>query len=192
MKLVTTLSKTIRGKANIWLLLVITIIMFGLGYAITSSFSPSAELMRLAYGRNAPDAQFWRTPNILYAQLADYGENGRRLYLTRISPFDLFIPLGQALFLSFAITLIFRRAFKVYSRWQLLNVVPFGAMAFDYLENISIVLIMLAYPTRLNVLAAAAMIFTALKFIISIVSMAFILFGIVIWLGNSLRAGSRH
>ena len=116
-----TFSQRIQQAANIKLLLVLSAIMFCLGYAITSSISPSEELMALAHGRNVPDAQFWRPADALYLQLADYGEYGRRLYLARISPVDLFIPLAQALFLSVAISLAFRRAFDTNSRWQRLN-----------------------------------------------------------------------
>jgi hypothetical protein len=192
MNTLSAVSKTLQNKANIGLLLIITVIMVGLGYMITSSVSPSAELMELAHGRNVPDAQFWRTPDTLYTQLTDYGEHGRRLYLTHISPFDLFIPLGQALFLSFAITLVFQRAFKADSRWQLLNTVPFGAMIFDYFENISTVTIMLFYPTRLTALAAAATIFTALKFIISVASIALIPLGLIAWLWGSLRTRNKR
>jgi len=86
MNVISAFSKAIQSKANIGLLLIITIIMVGLGYMITSSVSPSVGLMKLAHGRNVLDAQFWRTPDTLYTQLADYGELGRRLYLTRISP----------------------------------------------------------------------------------------------------------
>ena len=188
-----TFSKRIQQAANIKLLLVLSAIMFCLGYAITSSISPSEELMALAHGRNVPDAQFWRPADALYLQLADYGEYGRRLYLARISPVDLFIPLAQALFLSVAISLAFRRAFDTNSRWQRLNVLPFAAMVGNYLENASIVSIMLAYPNRLEILAGAAAIFTALKFIVSFASIGLILTGLVARWANSLfRGGLRR
>ena len=188
-----TFSKRIQQAANIKLLLVLSAIMFCLGYAITSSICPSEELMALAHGRNVPDAQFWRPADALYLQLADYGEYGRRLYLARISPVDLFIPLTQALFLSVAISLAFRRAFDTNSRWQRLNVLPFAAMVGNYLENASIVSIMLAYPNRLEILAGAAAIFTALKFIVSFASIGLILTGLVARWANSLfRGGLRR
>ena len=188
-----TFSQRIQQAASIRLLLLLSVVMFCLGYAITSSISPSEELMALAHGRNVPDAQFWRPADALYLQLADYGEYGRRLYLARISPVDLFIPLAQALFLSVAISLAFRRAFDTNSRWQRLNVLPFAAMVGDYLENASIVSIMLAYPNRLEILAGAAAIFTALKFIVSFASIGLILTGLVARWANSLfRGGLRR
>lgn len=188
MKILTTLNKQIQQIASVRLWLFLTIIMFGLGYAITSSVSPSEELMALADGLNVPDTQFWRSADALHNQLTDYGEHGRRLYLTRISPVDLFIPLAQALFLSVATTLVFQRAFDANSGWQLLNTLPFAAMVGDYLENASIVSIILAYPNRLDALAAAAALFTAVKFIASIASIGLIIVGVVVWLVKWIRA----
>lgn len=184
MKLLNDLNKRIQQFASLRLWLLLTLIMFGLGYAMTSSISPSAELMSLAGGRNMPDTQFWRSAYFLYSQLTDYGAHGRRLYLTRVSPVDLFIPLAQALFLSVAITLLFRQVFQPDSAWQLLNTLPFAAMIGDYLENVSIVSIILAYPNRLDTLALASAFFTAIKFIASLASIGLIILGAVIWLMN--------
>ncbi len=182
MNSLTTLSKRIQGIASIKSFLFLTLIMFGLGYAMLSSASPSEELMALADGLNVPDTQFWRSADALYSQLADYGEYGIHLYLTRVSPVDLFIPIAQALFLAIPITLIFQRAFDEKSVWQLLNAIPFAAMAGDYLENASIASIMLAYPNRLDALASVSAIFTAIKFIASFASIGLIVAGLVIWL----------
>ena len=189
MKILTALNHRIYQAASARLLLLLTIILFGLGYAITSSISPSAELMALAHGRNVPDAQFWRSADTLYSILSEYGMYGIHLYLTRISPVDLFIPLGQALFLSITITLIFRHAFdSTNSDWQMLNTLPFAAMIGDYLENASIVSIMLSYPNRLGALAVAAGLFTFVKFIASIISIGLIIIGLIAWLAKWIRS----
>lgn len=187
MNLLNDLNKRIQQIANIRLWLLLTLIMFGLGYAMTSSISPSAELMSLAGGRNVPDTQFWRSADSLYNQLTDYGAHGRSLYLTRVSPVDLFIPLAQALFLSVAITLLFREVFQPDSAWQLLNTLPFAAMVGDYLENVSIVAIIIAYPNRLDALALAAAFFTAIKFIASLASIGLILLAVIAWLATKIR-----
>lgn len=137
--------------------------------------------MALAGGLNVPDTQFWRSADALYNQLADYGEYGTHLYLTRVSPVDLFIPIAQALLLSILITLIFQRAFYMNSIWQFLNTIPFAAMVGDYLENASILTIMLAYPNRLDALASASALFTAVKFIASFTSIGLIAAGLIVW-----------
>lgn len=180
--LLLQLNKTIQQRASGRLLLLLTAVMFGLGYLVISSFSPAAELMALTNGRDVPDTQFLRSADDLYRQLADYGAYGRRLYLTRISPVDIFIPITQALFLSVAIALTCRRALAPESGWQMLNLLPFVAMVGDYLENVSIVVLMLAYPTQLAFLASASGVFTAVKFIFSIGSAGCILAGAAVWL----------
>lgn len=184
------MSIAIQQRATFKLLLVLAIVMLGLGYMVTSSFSPSEELKTLANGRDVPDTQISRSADDFYRQLGDYGENGRQLYLTRISPVDVFIPITQALFLSVAITLVFRRAFAPESRWQVLNLLPFMAMVGDYLENISMVVLMLAYPTRLAMLATASAIFTTVKFVFSVISVGSIVAGIVVWLIKRSRANN--
>jgi hypothetical protein len=163
-------------------LAVLTMIMFVLGYLMTSSISPSAELIALANGRNVPDTQFWRSAAALYEQIGSYGEYGRRLYLTRVSPVDIFIPPVQALFLSVMMTLVFRRALAPQSKWHRLNLLPFVTMVGDYLENLSMVTLMLAYPAQLTGLATVSAIFTAVKFIFSLVSIGCIVVGLLVWL----------
>ena len=161
-------------------LLLLLMLFILLGVAVVSSFSPSAELKALANGLDIPDAQLWRSADGFYQQLEAYGEHGRFLYLTRISPVDIFIPLTQALLLSVAITLVYRHAFALDSRWQLLNTIPFVTLVADYLENGSMIALMLAYPTRLDALAIAASLFTAVKIIVSMVSLLLILIGIIV------------
>lgn len=112
MERVRSFSRFVRQQATVYRLLLLTMLMVGLGILVISPISPSEELMALANGRNVPDTQFNRSAADLYDQLAAYGEDGRRLYLTRISPVDLFIPLTQALFLATAISLTARRAFS--------------------------------------------------------------------------------
>lgn len=118
MQTVQSFSNFIRQQATVPRLLLLTVLMVGLGILVISPISPSAELMTLANGRNVPDTQFNRSAADFYDQLAAYGEDDRRLYLTRISPVDLFIPLTQALFLATAISLAARRTFAPGSNWQ--------------------------------------------------------------------------
>lgn len=188
MQTVQSFSNFIRQQATVPRLLLLTVLMVGLGILVISPISPSAELMTLANGRNVPDTQFNRSAADFYDQLAAYGEGGRRLYLTRISPVDLFIPLTQALFLATAISLAARRTFAPGSNWQLLNLLPFGAMLGDYLENVSIAGLMLAYPVRWELLAMVSAGFTAVKFSFTLASVGGILLAGAVWLSQRGRA----
>ncbi|MBZ0278984.1 MAG: hypothetical protein K8I60_22755 [Anaerolineae bacterium] len=182
------LSSFIQQRSSGRLLLLLTVVMIVLGILMVSPLSPSEELMALANGRNVPDAQIWRTPDDLYSLLADYGAYGIQLYLTRVSPVDLFIPIGQALFLAVALSLVLRRITAAGNRWRMLNLLPFVAMAGDYLENISIVAIMRAYPTHLDTLAGAATLFTFVKTVVSVAAVVLILAGLVMVLVKRMRS----
>lgn len=187
MRALQNLSQRLQRFASLPIFFTLTLVMVILGVLMISPISPSDELKALANGQDVPDTQFWRSPDVLYRQLTDYGETGRELYLRRVSPVDIFIPPAQMLFLSVAISLLLPTLFSSVNRWQLLNLVPIPAMIGDYLENWSMIVIMLAFPARLNVLANAAAVFTALKFIFSFASILIILVGLVLWLTKSLQ-----
>lgn len=187
MRALQNLSQRLQRFASLPIFFTLTLVMVILGVLMISPVSASDELKSLANGQDVPDTQFWRPPEKLYQQLDAYGDAGRRLYLRRVSPVDIFIPPAQMLFLSVAISLLLPVLFSPVDRWQLLNLVPIPAMIGDYLENWSMIAIMLAFPARLNVLANAAAVFTALKFIFSFASILIILVGLVLWLTKSLQ-----
>ncbi len=181
------LSQKLQRFASLRSFLILTLVMFVLGVLMISSVSPSSELKALSGGRDVPDTQFRRAPEMLYQQLTDYGEVGRHLYLTRVSPVDIFIPPAQMLFLSVAISLLLPVLFSPVKNWQLLNLLPLPAMLGDYLENWSMITIMFAFPDRLDLLASAATFFTAIKFIFSFASIFIILVGLIFWLAKGIQ-----
>lgn len=181
------LSQKLQRFASLQIFLFLSLVIFVLGILMISSVSPSDELKALSGGRDVPDTQFWRSPEILYQQLADYGEVGRHLYLTRVSTVDIFILPAQMLFLSVATSLLLPVLFSPVKNWQLINLLPIPAMLSDYLENWSMIAIILTYPARLNFLANIATFFTAIKFIFSFASIFFILFGLILWLLKAFK-----
>lgn len=83
------------------------------------------------------------------------------LYLT----VDTFYPLLYTAFLALAITWTLRGLFVRGHRIYCLALLPFGALVFDWSENLGMVWILAAYPTRLPALAWAVSVFTALKWL---------------------------
>jgi hypothetical protein len=181
------LSQRLYEFASLQKFFVLTLIMVILGILMISPISASDELKALSNGQDVPDTQFWRSADALYDQLTDYGETGRRLYLRRVSPVDIFIPPAQMLFLSVAISLLLPILFSPVERWQQINLLPIPAMLGDYLENWSMIVIMASYPARLDFLATAATFFTAIKFIFSFISIFIILLGLILWLLRRLN-----
>lgn len=144
-------------------MLVLTVVMAGLAVVVAAWF-PSQQLQALAGGSDLPDLQPWRDPDALLAQIDAYGEVGRRLYLTHVTPVDVVIPVAQMLFLAVGTALLLRRVLPKASRWHLLALVPLLAMVGDYGENVAFGTLMWIHPVRFRPLAAASTWFTALKF----------------------------
>lgn len=159
-------------------LLLLSGLMIVLALLVISPLGPDDELRALAGGRPVPDIQPWRTAVAFYEQLDAYGAAGRRLYLTRLAPVDLFTPLVQLLFLSTAITVVFRGLLPAGSRWHYLNLLPIAALVADYLENVTVVAAMLLYPVRLDWLVPFSASFTALKMGFSVAAVALLVAGL--------------
>ncbi len=124
------------------------------------------------------DTRFFYTPQEAYSTVGAYGEASgfwTRIYLT----WDLVNPILYTLIFGLLISWLFRRSFRPGSKLQKLNVVPVGAGVFDILENLSIVILLLAYPAQFTVLGWLSTIFTMSKTVFLAASALLILIGLV-------------
>ena len=87
--------------------------------------------------------------------------NGHELTL------DVVYPLLSALLFGLAIAYHVKRALPATSPLQYLGLLPFVLMGVDYLENASLVIVLAAYPTRLEGVARVANLFTLGKWALS-------------------------
>ena len=179
------ISDFILRISNIWTVLIATAI-FALFIAVILPQQAAAS-ETYSEGVGSVDTSFFFTPDEVYDIAEAYGEAGRRAYITARLTFDVVWPLAYAFFLGTLISIIFKRAFPLESRWQLLNLVPVLGLIFDYGENISISIIMAAFPLRLDWLAWLTTGFTMLKW--TFISAAFVvpLIGLVAWIVRRLR-----
>lgn len=175
--MLTRLSETLHKYAKGWLVFVLFlldglclgVVMPGLQKRM-QAVTPAAGLL---------DLMFFYTPEKAYAMIASYGSQGRAAYRVGELTLDMIHPILYTLFFSLLITWFFRRGLDPKSRFQRLNVVPFGALAFDLLENASIVAMLSLYPSTPAWLAWAATIFTMTKWLYVGAGMALISIGIV-------------
>jgi hypothetical protein len=107
--------------------------------------------------------------------LQQLGEEGRNLYLTRQLPVDLFYPLLSAIAYTLLMAWLFKRLNFIDKPVFWLCLIPFMAGLFDYLENISIILMITSYPEVSGLLAHFANAFTVIKSMLSV-----LFFGILI------------
>ena len=103
------------------------------------------------------------TPDKTYERLAAYGEAGRRNYSFRNVTVDVTLPLSVVPFL----VLLIRKAIVPFSFGRVMRAVfvsiPFLYLAFDLLENASVLGLLANYPGRMDGLAASLPYTTVVK-----------------------------
>jgi hypothetical protein len=171
-------------------MLILVLIFIGVNLLMLSPISPFTTLQAYSGGAGLLDVAFLYTPDDAYEVLAAYGPAGRHYYSTVLAPIDFFTPILMNLFLSTTITMVFRHAVPANDPRHKLNLLPVIAMAGDYLENLAIVGLILAYPTRIDLLAVAASFFTAIKFMFTFASLGSILYGLALRLRRAVLSTS--
>jgi len=137
------------------------------------------------YSGNAgsPDLSFYYSAQDLYHMAEVYGEQGRGAYVRARFTFDLIWPMVYTIFFCTAISWVYARAFTTDSLGRGANLVPVLAMLFDYLENLSVSLVMLRYPHPTIVVDSLVPLFTMLKWVLVIGSVGLLFTGaaIAVW-----------
>ncbi|MBI3160716.1 MAG: hypothetical protein HYZ26_14045 [Chloroflexi bacterium] len=133
-------------------------------------------------GAQPLDLRFYYTASEAIDALAAYGPAVRESYRMVQLTLDLLYPVTYTLFFCLLITWLFQKGLPVASRLHGFNVVPLGGFAFDLLENFSIVALLSSYPDVSRALAAAAGVFTLLKWLLAGASLALVLTGLIGWL----------
>ena len=149
------------------------IALFGLlvtGFLVNGRPFGIAELESITGGVGVLDMEILYSPEQAYAFLAAMGEAGRTFDLTHIIPLDLFVPLFYALFLSTFITWLLHKWLPAESGWHRLNVIPVIGALFDYVENLGIIAMLLAWPVEMYSVAQITMAATLLKFGFSVLA----------------------
>jgi len=123
----------------------------------------SARSESYAGGAGSPDQSFLYSAEELYGMAEAYGPEGRTAYIKARFTFDLVFPLVYTFFLATAISWAFGRSGLSEGRMWGLNLFPPAGMAFDYLENITTSIVMGRYPLDSPSFAAAAGVFTSIK-----------------------------
>ena len=95
------------------------------------------------------------SPEMAYAMIAAYGEQGIRYHLM-LTAGDMVFPASLAGFFALAVTYFYSRLFASRQVLGLLLLFPLLYLAADYLENVCIVTMLVGFPTRLPTLATIA------------------------------------
>jgi len=124
------------------------------------------------------DGQFAYTPEQAFSAVASYGDNGRAQMIWIHLGDLILITLYTSMF-CLSISWLFQRGFRLDSRMQRLNLVPFLGGFLDVMENIWIITIILVYPAHPTVLAWLATISTMGKYIMGFPIVLLLVIGLV-------------
>jgi len=133
---------------------------------------------------------FGYTPAEAFQVMTAYGEAGRRAYTFLLLTSDLVFPFLYGSFLFLSIRGASQRA-GIPMLWANgLAACGFAATCFDWLENISFLILMRTYPVESTAVAGFASMFTVTKFLFSGVSLIILaVLGVYIVIRSSSQRG---
>jgi len=95
------------------------------------------------------DLQFGFTPEFAHAVLAGYGEYGRHGIMVFTGIVDNIYPLLYGSLLALFISRFKRKADARNNSCQIINLLPFVAVLFDFMENTGILIMIQNYPDQI-------------------------------------------
>ncbi|GAB3505053.1 hypothetical protein GCM10027341_36080 [Spirosoma knui] len=116
-------------------------------------------------------------PAKIQQMVAAYGPEGRAIYAQGELTADIAYPFIYTLLFCLILSLLFRS--RLYTSFQLINIVPLIALLFDLLENGCIIYLLKAYPTSSDLIASLCSVFTNLKWAAFLLVVGLTLYGLV-------------
>lgn len=124
----------------------------------------------LTGGLVSPDTQFIYSSDDLRDLVSSYSPDAREYYVVSKVRFDILWPLVYGIWLTSSIGLLIRGiknkgGFEDKTIIDWIPLLPLVAVGFDFLENISVSIVMLTYPDASWIMLSLAPILTALKWL---------------------------
>ena len=145
--------------------------VFSVLFILTIAALPSIQESSNEASRS-PDMSFFYTVEELYDIADSYGVEGRNNYIFMRFTFDLVFPFIYGGFLVSILGWLYDMD-RLLTWRERVVLLPFGAVVFDYLENVSTSIVMWVYPTRIDFVGFLATVFTPIKWVL--LSLAFLL-----------------
>lgn len=170
------INRISNGKSLIFLLALSLLLMVGINTINLPISVP--RINELSHGVSILDLKTYYTSTEANQVIETLNPQGRSAYLKELIVFDFIFPFIYSLCLAVIVTVIFRKAFKQTSGFQKLFFIPFFAGMFDWLENISIITMLINYPTHVDISYIAGY-FTLGKWIFTWFSLFLIVLGLI-------------
>ena len=116
-------------------------------------------------------------PERTLQMVSAYGNDARDYYASVEMTVDILYPLVYALLFGVILTLLFRK--KSYAPPLWVNALPFVMQGVDYLENISIVILLKSFPDTLYSVAAFCEVVKLFKWVLMAAIVVMIVFGLI-------------
>jgi hypothetical protein len=154
------MKQLFKLKLNIYHVLLVLFI-----FAIfTATILPAEAIRGVEVGlTQSIDTSILYSVDDLYTIISGYSREVRFAYIYQRFTFDLIWPLVYGAFI--VVTTAYLLVKIKVKRINSLIYFPLAAVGLDFLENISVSILMFIYPLRINALALLASIFTTLKWI---------------------------
>jgi hypothetical protein len=193
--MITKLSNVMVKYAKGRIILVFFLLL--LLFAIVIVPKVQSKLETSSGGTGFVDMLFSYTPEKAYSMISSYGNEGRALYRTFTSSADFVYPVVYSIFFSLIMTWLLQHGFTAGSKLQRLNIIPFGAMVFDWIENVNLLIMLSQYPVKTKGVAEFSSICTTLKWSIGILAILVVVIAFVMALKNGFKIdrstrGSAH
>lgn len=127
------------------------------------------------------DMQISYTPDDVYELYTALGTEGRQAYLILHLVPDILFPMAYSLAFAFTAAWFLVRLLPLGHPLQWLSLTPLISGMADILENLSLVICSLAYPSRIDWLAQVASLLTKIKFGLMLVGVVLLSIIVVAW-----------
>ena len=164
----------------ILLLLALTLLMMFLMNGTQLPFS-NPTIVTHSGGLAILDMQTSFSPDDAYELFTALGSAGRQAYLILHLVPDMIFPIGYALTFAFISAWFLVRLLPLDHRLQWLIMIPLISGLADVIENLSLVICNLAYPSRIDWLVRLANLSTKIKFGLLPIGLVFLIIIVVVW-----------
>lgn len=185
MKVATKLSlfvNRLTTRLNL-LILLLLLIASSLGFTVAIN-----RIEGFSGGTKTMDTLFSYSPEDAYSMIDSFGDEGWAYYIFIETKLDFVYPIIYTFFAAILYTLIFNKILPSEHILQRLHIFPSGALLVDYMENVSIIILVKSFPAHLNSLARLASIFTSIKWILLGLNGVILIVGGIYWFRMKFRA----
>jgi hypothetical protein len=131
-------------------------------------------------GQQMLDLMFGFSPEQAYTIISDYGAAGRSGAIKTTAVADSIYPFVYAGLLALAISWFLNGIPLKSQKWQYLNLLPFAALVFDFIENAGIIIMLGSFPRQMDVVARIASAAGMLKWTMVVISVLALVL-VILW-----------